>query len=849
MNIWKILGIDKTDDKKIIKDAYTEKLKTTNPEDDAAGFMELRNAYEQALLEADGLVAEQASLQFDDTEVGRFVKKAFDIYNIFSKRIDEKEWDELLSDDVVYGLDTRDDAMYALLQMLSENHYLPSNIWKKIVDTFDMDERREELEEKIPNNFLMYIFNNAKYPDTVDYTLFEDETQEASKYDTFVALYIETLNSFRGEEPEKVRKLFEELDDLGLEHPDKELLRARVELENNEEAYAEQVVEDLMEEYPDYFPAMELMAGIYERQGRYEDAIELLRKQLEIRPDNLNTKVGIAVCHKDMGDYVNAKEEFKKLLNLNRFSDFLHAQMIECNNYLIPMYEEKKQNGGISYEEEVELGWCYYQCGRFDDAVKTLEEAGERDDIDGLERTYLYGRTLLQVGKYDEAIKKLLKWRQDFADKYRDVTGEKGDKNRDREGLTSFFLAECCEEKLDHEMALKYNQEGIACATIDMGMLYYQRGVIYNRMKQYEQALAALSEVFKYEEENFEAEAARGDAHYGLDEYMEALKHYEKAIYLNPYYAKPYAKQIGIMIGFEAFDEAENLLELFKQRCRDSDWALYMESELYKAEKKEEASKKLLIELKNRNSEEMHYCDIEDIWEMYHDLAVLEYETSGNENRLQNAAGWLDKALEVKPDDCDCLFFRGNICSESYEEGKAYEYLQKCVDAGGNPEYVYYCMANIASRAGNTSAREKYLKQVLEANPKHVDAIVDLGDIYIDRKKYDEAESRYREALMLKDELRAYRGLGCVMIDTGRYEDAITVLDKALLLDQDDDITIGLKAKSLLRLGRYSEADVYVKKLENMGSKTLKHLEADLKKAELKRNPLKRLFGKGSNKK
>ena len=49
MNIWTILGIGQTDDKGAIKQAYRERLKSVNPEEDADGFMELRNAYEEAI--------------------------------------------------------------------------------------------------------------------------------------------------------------------------------------------------------------------------------------------------------------------------------------------------------------------------------------------------------------------------------------------------------------------------------------------------------------------------------------------------------------------------------------------------------------------------------------------------------------------------------------------------------------------------------------------------------------------------------------------------------------------------------------------------------------------------------
>ncbi|MDE7424551.1 MAG: hypothetical protein K2N51_12835, partial [Lachnospiraceae bacterium] len=95
MNIWNILGIGKTTDKKIIKKAYHKKLRCTNPEEKQEEFIRLREAYEQAVREAE--ISEENCFYEDCAVTDK--EDMFDLHEDFHEIIvEDKEYKESVFD-------------------------------------------------------------------------------------------------------------------------------------------------------------------------------------------------------------------------------------------------------------------------------------------------------------------------------------------------------------------------------------------------------------------------------------------------------------------------------------------------------------------------------------------------------------------------------------------------------------------------------------------------------------------------------------------------------------------------------------------------------------------------------
>ncbi|MBE5933063.1 MAG: hypothetical protein E7263_06565 [Lachnospiraceae bacterium] len=179
MNIWNVLGIDKTKDKEIIKSAYREKLKGVNPEDNQEGFMALRKAYEDAMYEAD--IIDDASDE-NKPEKGTLAYEFAAIYDDFNKRIDVTNWQKLFDRDEFVSLDTAEESVNQLFAFLMDNNFVPQKVYILIEETFNVRENKADFCERFPEGFINHILDNAKYRDPINYYLFDGDLKDVDKY-------------------------------------------------------------------------------------------------------------------------------------------------------------------------------------------------------------------------------------------------------------------------------------------------------------------------------------------------------------------------------------------------------------------------------------------------------------------------------------------------------------------------------------------------------------------------------------------------------------------------------------------------------------------------------------------
>lgn len=239
LNKWERLGIEPTSDVKLIKRAYASKLKMYHPEDDPQGYQALREAYEWAMkqsqlqtntveLEEQPKPSEQVKSPikridiFDDTSsvytepthnkqnnippklvldfnrtqnfatpdeaVAAFIQKVANLYDDFSRRIDEACWLVLLQDKVMWNISVSEKLFKEISYFLNEHYYLPIEIWDILNQSFDWTgtyyKNPNDFEERYPQIYKRVI---QRSPECL-FNYAELLQAEELEYDSFIKM-------------------------------------------------------------------------------------------------------------------------------------------------------------------------------------------------------------------------------------------------------------------------------------------------------------------------------------------------------------------------------------------------------------------------------------------------------------------------------------------------------------------------------------------------------------------------------------------------------------------------------------------------------------------------------------
>ncbi len=399
MDFWKILNIEPTMDKDLIKKAYLSKLKETHPEEKPDEFAQLKEAYELAKNYEEKAEVIKTPFRIDLERV----------YFNFGDRVNVEKWKELLNK----YLDKDNTSLESLaenktevirdelLAFLMDEYNITTETWNLIEKEFNIVFDNEVLAEKFPKNFIDFVVHRIQNGEAFDIKSIPiDETKSASIYDEFINKSLEVLRKLRNRDDEnpkelvEIGKLFDEIEAMNIPHITNGISKSIfIGLTEGKDA-EEKALLELEEQFESNIRLIRELGLYYYSVKKYEEALSYFNKQKEIEGETDSTLLYIAACTYYVEDYENAKQllfECSKKVSLQGYLNFVNNLMYETNKKLVDVMIKKNEETNFSHYGDLRsLASCYFNLNDYEKAYETIILVPEEDRGEQFYKMYLH---------------------------------------------------------------------------------------------------------------------------------------------------------------------------------------------------------------------------------------------------------------------------------------------------------------------------------------------------------------------------------------------------------------------------------------------------------------------------
>lgn len=117
---------------------------------------------------------------------------------------------------------------------------------------------------------------------------------------------------------------------------------------------------------------------------------------------------------------------------------------------------------------------------------------------------------------------------------------------------------------------------------------------------------------------------------------------------------------------------------------------------------------------------------------------------------------------------------------------EAYSLISKISESERDFE-IWYLLANIAQDKGSNVNAVFFLQKSIKLNPDFDKAHYNLGNIYLEEKRYNLAVNEYKHAVRIKKDFPFYYyNMGCAYLGLKDYKSAKNAFEKAIKLKADE---------------------------------------------------------------
>lgn len=848
MNIWRILEIEETTDKKEIQNAYRAKLLKTHPEDDPEGFMELRAAFEEAMKLADkpdnsgdediSDAAGGSGVQWGNDPVGRWMQKVDEVYTHFSKRKDPQVWRTLLEDEAAVNLDTKVQARSELLKYFMEHYFLPQEVMVLLDQHFGFMENMDELLEEFPRNYLDVIIvqglEREEYP---PYRYLNGD--ESCDFDEYLRTGIKLSQYISAGDTEKGLRAVEDMRTMGIDNPFLDIDYAKVLCQAERYEEAAFWMEELVEEYPEIDDVHLIMADVRFFMEDYEGAMELYQMIFDKDPEQEWAAQGRAKCLMKEGKYKEANEIFCKLMEKNPYDLDTGEWLRQCNKQHIDVLREQlgilgqsdseEAGAGITGSEDqallMDLGWCYFQNEEYDQVLSMMQYL-EPEDEHKIGYESLVGRSALFADRHMKAIKHLQNWERLLQEL--DETEENIKKKKEQMPFCLLLQSYAWDKKGDTKKSLEVVERALELDPEDIEIIVH-KGVLFVKMWYMDEAVECFNRAIELKPELHTAYALRARALYYMGYYSDGYEDCERSLERFPYELAAFVYKVKILIEVGQFDMADEILAYLESEELDGTELDFLKGFVLEARGYNDEAWAIYEKIAEApHGEEKNIFDVQNLAETYHHMAVLKYSAQGaTYNQVEEL---IDKGLAEDPRYVYLLEMRAETASERRQFKKALETYLKIEEIAPGRVGIYGAIDNLLREQNQWDRALEYAEKQLMQLPTGYN-YMRRGQLFAYMNRNEDAEADFKKAMHLAPDLSyPYNYMGVLIESYGDEEHALELYKKAIEVgERENDICMEAyhnAANLLCRTNQFVSARMTLKRgFELTGDKTLLYEE------------------------
>lgn len=810
MTDWEILNIEPTEDKDQIKAAYYRALPHYHPEEDPEGFARLRESYERLMREE----PKNNESEIDDTPTGRWMEQVEEAYEDFGQRIRPETWATLLKDDVCFALDSAEEASDKLLAYFMDHCYVPHECLAVLEEHFNWEEKKKDLYNKFPTDFVDYILANSKYEDHFRYPLFKSP-EPGKDYDKFLASYFRMQNLIEAGRMDEAKETYESIEQLGIHHPDYSILQIRFALIQEDFIRAKLLCDELMAWQPDEPTTWYSVSRYLMAVDEPEAAVPLYLKILEVNSEHVGALVGMGDAARlldmaeakketserlkeegkevpeDLVEYLRAPardsletalDYYKKAALILPYDNYIHNCIHSVSVNLAEYFKQDCEEKPEDVDLILRCAHILEETGRYDEGKECLEKVPQQDRY---KEEYLLLMGDVEKGReeWDDAFQ----W-YDRAVKLPELS--------ENTSLAYANMGVCRMEQERFQEALDLYEKGLALSPDNLKLMY-RKAAALNRLTRYKEALEvcdlALEEVSLPNIWHYKAEAL-----YFMGEYGPALDACEQAIAIVPY-LDTYLIKIKIYYGAEQYEQVLDIIEQMKAlEVVDSEVMLFAMRSLRMLDRYEEA-RAVAAEIMENDP---------DNAEVYYQMGFLEWD----EGNLDQAMELAEKSFQMTPEMTFKRYFMADIHKRSGRNREAMRIYESMLCQNSEDDFVCCKIAELYNSLEEYAKAEEYYRKALEINPDCEGIHSELAAVHESMDEYELALEEIELQLKLAQSERYFVQKGVILLNMNREEEAMDTLEQALRINPRSSVTFNMIGYAHKKNGRLEEAIPYFEK-------------------------------------